>query len=283
MASSLVDIQWGPEGDNTTPLTVITKMYSTPEHILENLRTNMKRDTIRFMELPGLLFARNEPIALVGGGPSLKEHLDEIRAFRHVMACGSVHDYLVDEGVPFNFHLAVDPQVDAVEWISKPQKETSYLLASQCHPNLFDKLDGHKIAMWHLKGQVEPEDEHIYKGEPQINWGPMAGNHSIQMSLYLGFQELHFFGMDASHRDGENHAYDVGKYHQEAVDRATVFKVNGKEFRSTMALISQMEHFFDMFASTDGQFIKGYVHNDDLWAEVIKASPPEMKEWLEVA
>jgi hypothetical protein len=283
MATSLCDIQWGPEGEEKTPLTVLVKMDSSPEFIKENLRVNMARDVLRFLDLPGLLYARHEPIALVGGGPSLNGHLDEIRKFRHVMACGSVHDHLVDMGVPFNFSLAVDPKEDAVNWFQKPQKDTSYLLASQCHPNLYAKLTGHKIAMWHLKGQVDECDEHLFNGEPQINWGPMVGNHAVQMALYLGFQELHFFGMDASHRDGSHHAYDVGKYGVECLGNKQVFKVNGKEFFSTTALISQMEHFFDIFASSDGQFLKGYVHNDDLWAEVIKASPVEMKEWLEVA
>ena len=37
----------------------------------------------------------------------------------------------------------------------------------------------------------------------------------------------------------------------------------------------------DVFASDDGRFLKGYVYGDGLWANNIKASPPEMKEWLE--
>ena len=197
------------------------------------------------------------------------------------MACGSVHDHLVDLGITPSFAIAVDAMEDAVNWFQKPQEKTSYLLASQCHPNMFERLADHKIAMWHFKGQIDGEEE-VFKGEKLINWGVMVGNHSIQMSLFLGFQELHFFGMDASHRNGRHHAYDVGKYHDHILEQGCqVYTVNGKEFVSTTALVSQMEHFFDIFASTDGQFIKGYVHNDDLWAEVIKASPPEMSEWLE--
>ena len=280
MSSSLVDVI-NDRGEIASPLTIICKMNSTQDILRRNVLTNIKRDLPRFLDLPGILHARNAPIAICGGGPSLDEHAEEIRKFEFVMACGSVHDHLVDLGITPSFAIAVDSMEDAVNWFQKPQEKTSYLLASQCHPNMFDHLKDHKIAMWHFKGQIDGEEE-VFNGEKLINWGVMVGNHSIQMSLFLGFQELHFFGMDASHRNGRHHSYDVGKYHDHILEQGSqLYTVNGKEFISTTALISQMEHFFDIFASTDGQFIKGYVHNDDLWAEVIKASPPEMSRWLE--
>jgi len=263
-----------------SPLTIICKMRSTQEELRWNVLTNIKRNLPRFLDLPGILYARNQPIAICGGGPSLNRYIEEIRKFPHVMACGSTHDHLVDCGITPTFCIAVDGAEDAIKWISKPQKITSYILASQCHPNLFDSLKDHKVAMWNFKGQLDDEDKY-FNGEPSINWGVMIGNLSVQMALFLGFQELHFFGMDASHEDGKHHAYDVGEYDQMAREGLGVFEVNGRKFISTAALVSQMEHFFDIFASSDGQFIKGYVHNDDLWANVIKASPPEMRQWLE--
>ena len=279
MSSSLIDIIDGETGVKR-PLSIIVKMHSTQDQIRHNVTTNLKRDTPRFMSLP-LLQARNQPLAIVGGGPGLNKRIGEIRQFTNIMVCGSAHDHLISKGVIPTFSVAVDAKEDAVNWFTNPQKETTYLLASQCHPNMFDKMADHKIAMWHFKGQLDNEEDY-FKEERTINWGCMVGVLSVQMALFLGFQELHFFGMDASH-DGENHhSYDVGDDEVKIFEDRTVFECNGKPFLSTMALISQMEHFFDVFASSDGQYIKGYVHNDDLWAECIKASPPEMKEWLEV-
>lgn len=276
MATALVDILTNGEG---SPLTIICKMNTTQEHLYSNVKSNIKRDLPRFLQLPGILHARNEPIAICGGGPSLDDHAEEIKKFPHVMACGSVHDHLVSMGITPTFAIAVDGLEDAVNWFQKPQAKTSYLLASQCHPNMFEHLKAHKIAIWNFKGQVD--DETVFNGEPQINWGCMVGNHSVQMALFLGFQELHFFGMDGNHVDGKHHAYEVDGHDEASRTNAGVFKVNGKNFVSTTALISQMEHFFDIFSSSDGQFIKGYVHGDGLWANVIKASPPEMSEWLQ--
>lgn len=280
MSTSLVEMQWGPEGEAKVPLQIIVKMASTQEALRRNVEINIKRNLPRFLDLPGILHARNQPIAICGGGPSLDNYADEIKKFDHVMACGSVHDHLVGLGITPTFALAVDGAEDAVNWFSKPQEKTSYLLASQCHPNLFDSLETNKVALWNFKGQIDDAEE-LFGRETLINWGCMVGNLSVQMALFLGFQELHFFGMDGNHLNGKHHAYTVEGYDQASTSGMLNVSVNGKSFVSTTALISQMEYFFDIFASSDGQFIKGYVYGDGLWANVIKASPPEMKEWLE--
>lgn len=279
-AHSLVDII-DSEGNLASPLTIQVKMHSSQDEIRSNVTTNIKRDTIRFMRLPGLWLERRQPLAICGGGPSLDDNVEELKQFGHVMACGSVHDHLVDLGITPTFALAVDAKADAVNWFQKPQEKTSYLLASQCHPNMFEQLKGHKIAMWNFPGQLDDEQK-FYNDEPMINWGCMVGVHSLQMAVFLGFQELHFFGMDGNHRDGKHHSYDVGSWSDEIMSIGRQFyTINGRTFMSTTALISQMQQFFDVFASPWGQYIKGYVHGDGLWAEVIKNSPPEMKEWLE--
>ena len=226
-----------------------------------------------------MLHARNKPIALIGGGASLNSQVDRINGFDHVMTCGSAHDHLIEMGIIPNFALAVDAKVDAVDYFRKPQDITSYLLASQCHPNLYERLAGRKIAMWHFLGQCD--DPSVFRGEAQINWGCMVGVLAVQMALYLGFQELHFFGFDCSYVADEHHAYDVGHYHHQVEEKKSVFSTNGKDFHSTMALVSQIEHLYDVFASTDGSYIKGYVYGDGMWANNIKASPPEMRRWLE--
>ena len=276
MASSLVDVR---TDSGLQPLSIITQKHSSGDEIDSNIKANMKRDIIRFMKLPGLLCARNEPLAICGGGPSLNEHAEKIKCFKHVMTCGSAHDHVVSLGITPTFAIAVDAKEDAVEYFTNPQPVTSYLLASQCHPNMYERLKDHKIAMWHFRGQSD--DDTIFNGEPQISWGCMVGVISIQLSLFLGFQELHFFGFDCSYVEDRHHSYDVGHYHAQVENGKQVFDVNGRPFVSTMALVSQMEHLFDVFKSDDGRYLKGYVYGDGLWSNVVRNSPPEMAEWLE--
>ncbi len=278
MASSLVDLEMA--GGKIIPLQIITKTHSSQDELVGNVRVNLARPIQRFLGLPGLLAQRGEPLAIVGGGPSLSANLDKLRSFKQIMVVGSAHDHLVSLGIIPSFALAVDAKDDAVDYFRHPQDKTSYLLASQCHPNLFDKLKDHKIAMWHFKGQLDDEEKHFH-GEQTISWGCMVGVMSIQIALFLGFQELHFFGFDCSFIEDEHHSYPVGPYADSIEAEQATFKVNGREFQSTTGLVSQVENIFDVFASPGGQFLKGYVYGEGLLAHVIKASPPEMSRWLE--
>ena len=276
MKTSLVDVR--REGASF-PLTIMNKMHSTQDELEYNVETNMKRDTPRFMDLP-LLIARNEPIAICGGGPSLDDHAEEIKQFDQVLTCGSAHDHVVSLGITPTFACAVDAMADSKDYFKNPQAKTTFLLASQCHPTLYDQLKDHKIAMWHFRGQVDKEE--LFKGEKQIAWGCMIGVISIPLALCLGFQHLHFFGFDGNHVGHKHHAYDVGVHSDIIYERGILpVEINNRKFVTTTSLIAQMENIFDVFGSVDGKFLKGYVHVDGLWAEVIKASPPEMKEWLE--
>jgi len=278
VASSLVNVKLA--GGEIVPLQIITQTHSSQCELVDNVRVNIARPVQRFLSLPGLLGERVEPLAIVGGGPSLASHIDTIKKFSQVLVCGSAHDHLVSLGVTPTFALAVDAKEDSVNYFSNPQARTSYLIASQCHPNMFERLKGHKLAMWHFRGQLEDEEQH-FNGEQTITWGCMVGVMSIQIALFLGFQRLHFFGFDCSFIKDQHHSYSVGNYGEKIEADKHIFEVNGKEFYSTTALVSQCEHIFDVFASPDGRFLKGYVYGDGLFANVIKASPPEMAQWLE--
>jgi len=267
------------EGLAPFPLLILNKMHSTHDELEKNVEINIKRPIFRFVDLP-LFFARNEKIAICGGGPSLDDHVDDLKTFDQVMTCGSAHDHVVSLGVTPTFACAVDAMPDAKDYFKNPQEKTTYLLASQCDPSLFDQLEGQKMAMWHFRGQIDKQE--VFNGESQIGWGCMIGVIAIQLALSLGFQELHFFGFDGNHRGDKHHAYDVGEHGDLIVQRGIVpVSINGREFYTTTALIGQMENIFDIFASPDGNYLKGYVHGDGLWADVIKASPPEMSQWLQ--
>ena len=105
MASSLVDVTM--PGGSSQPLTIITKTHSSQAEVSDNIRANMKRDPIRFMQLPGLLqAARRADRHCRRRCPSLNRYADKIKTFRHVMVCGSAHDHLVSLGIVPTFALA---------------------------------------------------------------------------------------------------------------------------------------------------------------------------------
>lgn len=272
-----------PNADGTsTPLTVVCKAAVPEIGRIQNVQVNIKRDILRFLHLPFLLKIREEPIAIVGGGPSLKNHLDEIRKYKWIMAAGSSHDFLVENGIIPTFAAATDPKDETADYYLKPHKDTCYLLASQCPPKLFDQLKDYNVAMWHFHDQV---DEEHYQGEQSICWGCMVGVNCIQLALYLGFQQQHYFGYDCSIDGSESHAYRVADEERaEILSRRTEATIgegpDTRKYWTTTALICQATHFFGVYSCPDGRFLKGKVYGDGMLAGIIKRSPG-MEHWLE--
>jgi len=267
-------------GGGIQPLSVICRA-NTHEPIREkHVAINLDRKTPRFVERKDLMLRRYEPIAIVGGGPSVKRHLDDIRRFRWVMAAGSSHDYLVAEGIIPTFAVSADAKEETLDYYKTPQKKTQYLIASVSPPALFDRLEEFDTYLWNFNEQVSPEH---YRGERAIGWGCMIGIVCIQMALHLGFQEHHYFGYDCCIEAGDSHSYPVSDNEKQEIAEAIIpaTQEDGTVFMTTTALICQMTHFYGVYRSADAQYLKGYVYGHGMLWDNIRQSPPEMKQWLE--
>src|SRR4026208_971828 len=75
---------------------------------------------------------KDEPVAIVGFGPSLNDTWEQIKGFKTVISCSGSHKFLVERGIKPTFHVEVDPREHKVALIGPPQKETKYLIASTC-------------------------------------------------------------------------------------------------------------------------------------------------------
>lgn len=279
-AATIIDVPHPAGG--VQPLAILNVANVPDEDRIRNVQKNIKRDLIRFAQLPRHI-ARNEPIAIVGGGPSVAKNLEKIKGFKQIWSCGSSHDYLVENGITPTFALACDAMEEQAFHFRKPQEKTTFIIASQCSPKLFEQLKGHKIALWHFRGQI-PEEH--FNGEETLGWGCMVTIISILLALQMGFQEMHFFGVDCCLDEEKTHAYDVPKDEIDWMRRISGPVYVGelkKKFISTNGLMLQCDEFFRVFSSGNGKYLKGYVYGDGMIAEVIRQSPPEMKQWLEVA
>ena len=69
-------------GGGTRPVSIVVRANTDVSHREANVAVNLKRNCRRFLHRPDLQILRDRPIAIVGGGPSVKLHLDKIRGFR---------------------------------------------------------------------------------------------------------------------------------------------------------------------------------------------------------
>ena len=89
---------------------------------VENIRINGRRGLPRVEDIPGWREPKDWPVALAGGGPSIKHHLDTLRQFPTIVACGSSHDYLMEQGIIPTFAVMCDPDTITAAYVTKPSQ-----------------------------------------------------------------------------------------------------------------------------------------------------------------
>jgi hypothetical protein len=250
----------------------------------KHVAINIERPLPRFLSRPDLMVLRDEPIAIVGGGPSAKHYLDEIRKFKWVMAAGSAHDFLMENGITPHFAISTDSKEETNDYYKHLNPTTEYLLASTSPPSFFDRLEkgGCKTWIWHFYEQVDPEH---YRGEAQCGWGCMVGVVCIQMALWLGFQHQHYFGYDCCISPEETHAYKVADWETKFIrDNVTEAMIGDEKtkYLTTTAYIAQTTHFLAVYRSPDGNYLRGTVYGKGMLWDVIRQTPG-IETWLKAA
>lgn len=238
-----------------------------PAAARRNVEASFARNLPRFHKMRGLGNATGT-VAIVGGGPSLRDQLDNLRAYRGViMSCGSVHDYLLENGVIPRCHIMGDPDADGVtlRWVTRKGPGTTYLVASHCPPEVFDALAACDVRVWHLdvgEGEGAPD----FRGEPSVPGGHFIISRAWALAAIMGFRELDFFGFDCSFPDDcpSQHAYDYEWTREEPV----VAKFQGRRFVTTPGLLDQLATFVQQLHRAENKF-SITVHGDCLAAMVV--------------
>jgi uncharacterized Rossmann fold enzyme len=173
--------------------------------ISDNIRKNSELGLQDIFTLPE--WREQMPIALVGGGPSLKDHIADLRRYERVMVCGSAHDYAVSQEIEPQWTVVCDPDPIVNSYIRQPVASCMYLVASSCDPSTFEHLKGHKVIIWHC-GNVNLGTA-IWGDKPKIvvGGGCTVGTRALMIALCFGYSNIHLFGFDNCVRNDEHHAY----------------------------------------------------------------------------
>lgn len=186
---------------------------NTPiETIISQAEQNMARDLPVFVEMP-----EHEGVALiVGGAPSLQNELKNLRTHKVrggvIFALNGTHDWLIERGIIPDFHVLLDARQENVQFVRKPHKDVTYLVAAQCHPDIFEALQGHNVTIWTACFDT-PEQEKalcdMFHVKPIcfIGGGATVGLKTLNLAYLWGFRNIRLYGMDSSYQGAENHAY----------------------------------------------------------------------------
>lgn len=202
--------------------------------VLKNVEANAAR------ELPVIGYKR---AAIVGGGPSLQDYIEELRDYDGVIfAVNGTHDYLIERGIIPDYHVVMDARPGNVSFFTKPRKDVHYLIASQCAPEIFELLEGYTVSMWHAAGPEEVIDflGKIKPGTQLVGGGETVSTRAMYLAYILGCMTLDLYGLDSSNRGDHKHSYKQPLNEGQPVYE---FEVNGKTYSASGPMASQAETF----------------------------------------
>lgn len=204
----------------------ITTATST-EDILSNIA---KARLLRLPELHTLNEWRDHmPIAVVGGGPSLKDNLELLKKYKYIMACGSVYDYLIANDIIPTWCVLCDPDPLVNTYLKSKRQETIFLVASQCSQETFEYLKDNNTIIWHAFG-TNVDTELFGSDTILIGGGCTVGTRAMVMSLGFGYYTQHLFGMDTClSKNYDHHAYEFNDPDNETIGHIFEIKMGGKE------------------------------------------------------
>lgn len=177
---------------------------------------------------------RDDPIAVVNFGPSLNDTWEEIKKFKYIITCSGAHKFLLERGVVPTYHIDVDPRAHKVKLLGQPHKDVEYLIASTCHPEMFEQLKGFNVKLWHIFDASEDGSRLLPPGEWAITGGCSAGLRCMSIARFLGFTNLHIFGMDGCESD------KFGKHAAEHPNQPKGFQeleYDGVKYKTTPAML----------------------------------------------
>lgn len=147
---------------------------------------------------------------LCGAGPSLAETTEEFQG--DIWACNGAYNYLQDRGIIADYFFCWDSGKELLPFLSRPHKNTTFVVASICLPEVFELLKDYKVIMWHpAYGEAVKEGLLKHKRyEYMVGGGSACMTRAPVLLSTLGYKEIHMHGADSSMKDDISHVGDDG-------------------------------------------------------------------------
>lgn len=246
--------------------------------IQENVQRNIRRT------LPQVQCWQPQPdvtLLIAGGGPSLELELDDLRAKyadgAKVVSINNTHDWLIERGINPSLHIMLDARDFNSRFVQKPISSCKYLIASQCHPSVFDALEGHDVYLWHpcsTDADVAVLDAYYLGQYYRVVGGGTVMTRAFTLLQMLGFSKFEVYGFDSCFMNDKHHSYN-----QPENDGGEVLNVEvaGRMFKCAHWMYVQAQDFLGTTKAL-GQNVDMIVHGDGLISHLIKTGAQELQQ-----
>lgn len=191
---------------NPVELTIAGELPVSAEDVERNIKHAGGLGLKTYRDIP----PAGKKLAVIGGGPSINDHIEEIRAFDgDVWAINGAWKWCDDRVIEATF-LAVDPHPIVAQWAKGAKRA---LLETRCDPLAFETLKDAEVILFDVDGP----DGIAARGSTAT-----AAPH---LALRMGYGPIIFYGCESSYIPGMTHAYC-----DEAREDELVIEVDGHDY-----------------------------------------------------
>lgn len=217
--------------------------------LIDNMTKNCQRDLDWFLPRP----ANNKTLIIVGGGPSLKDNLGDlkskIRAGGHVLTTNGTLNFLKEKGVKPHYHAQFDAKPESADFVKGAPNGTIYLIGSMSDPSVLDNLKHKSVNLWHGGFDMEEMLKILkpYQDRPiiVIGGGYSIGVRALSLGYQMGYRKFVMYGMDSCFHGTEHHAYAQA---QNDGDAPVTALYEGKEYSVAPWMYRQAMNFKENYS-----------------------------------
>lgn len=155
-------------------------------------------------ELPDLRdfeYPWTEDLTIVASGPSGRR----ASLTGKTLALNGSLKLFTDRGLAPTYWAGCDPQELMADFLTDAPKETIYLVASKCHPKVFDTLaaQGCRVVLWHVGDQATKE---LLEDRFPVACACSITICTFELMARIGWRHFHVWGWDGCLMDGNGYA-----------------------------------------------------------------------------
>ena len=237
--------------------------------------------TLGLTTLP-FVFAHEGTAVIVGGAPSIKDHIEEIRTFSKkpntvIFALNWTHNWLLQNGIKPTGTVFFEIDAEPDDILDTADPDTTYFVCSHCHPKTFDqllaKVSKKNVILWHMipdnKLGADAFKE-CFANQPMIGGGISTFLRTHALATCLGYRDFDLFGVDSSFPAGNASTHVEGyptivKPDEDGLDIWAKDDKTGdvKGFKTVGYLAMQAEEF-KQYCIRNHKLFRMRVHGDGL-------------------
>jgi len=241
-----------------------------------HIETNSKRG---YTQLPVGEENPDQKVIILGGGPSLGEHIEEIKAHKaagaKIITINGTYAWAKEHDLWPVTQFMIDARPFNARFVDPVDDQNMYIIASQCHPKLLEKLPRERTFVMQCNLDSDSTailNEHV--GEMYKDWFPIPGGSSAMLRALpalqmLGYRDVELYGFDSCLMGGSHHAYEQRENELGTSNHEIKLETDGKEFVCHPWMLSQAKEFMEVKEKLL-KMMNIEVHGDGLIAHLIE-------------